>query len=89
MYPTYHAWGSTPYLHGLAFLLLWPVIVVLVVWTLVIKGFALWYAARNHQKAWFVLLLVVNTLGILELVYLIWFRKDHNHGAAAHHSSAA
>jgi methionyl-tRNA synthetase len=56
-------------------LALLPLIVVAAVWTLIIKGYALWHAARNGQKEWFIALLVVNTLGILEVVYLIWFRK--------------
>ncbi|HVW82781.1 MAG TPA: DUF5652 family protein [Candidatus Paceibacterota bacterium] len=51
-----------------------PLILAAVVWTLVLKGFALWYAARAHQKWWFIFLLVLNTLGILEIIYLIWFR---------------
>lgn len=52
-----------------------PFIVIVAIWTLVIKGYALWHAARNNQKYWFIALLVINTLGILELIYLIWFRK--------------
>ncbi|MBU6323478.1 MAG: hypothetical protein KGI41_02035 [Patescibacteria group bacterium] len=47
---------------------------VALVWTIVLKGFALWYAARGSQKWWFIALLIVNTVGILEIVYLIWFR---------------
>ena len=49
----------------------------LLLWSLVIKGMALWYAARNGQSHWFIALLIFNTLGILELVYLIWFRKEY------------
>jgi len=49
---------------------------VVVLWTLVWKGLALWHAAKNGQFIWFVVLLLVNTVGILEIVYLIWFRKD-------------
>lgn len=45
-----------------------------ILWSLVLKGFALWYSARAEQKGWFVALLVVNTFGILEIIYLIWFR---------------
>lgn len=55
-------------------LTLLPVIVVIALWTLVIKGFALWHAARGGQVAWFIALLIVNTLGILEIIYLVWFR---------------
>ena len=51
-----------------------PLILVALIWTLVLKGFALWYAARGHQKKWFILLLIINTGGILEIIYLIWFR---------------
>lgn len=51
-----------------------PLILLVVLWTVVLKGFALWNAARGSQKWWFIVLLVVNTLGILEIVYLIWFR---------------
>jgi methionyl-tRNA synthetase len=40
----------------------------------ILKGFSLWYAARGGQRWWFVALLIINTLGILEIVYLIWFR---------------
>ena len=40
----------------------------------VLKGFALWHAARGSQKWWFIVLLIINTFGILEIVYLIWFR---------------
>ncbi len=51
-----------------------PILIVVILWTIVLKGFALWHAARNDQRNWFIALLVVNTLGILEIVYLIWFR---------------
>lgn len=47
---------------------------VAAVWTIVWKASALWYAARAGQKAWFIILVVVNTLGILEIVYLLFFR---------------
>jgi methionyl-tRNA synthetase len=39
------------------------------------KGLALWPAARNRQLVWYLALLIVNTVGILEIVYLIFFRK--------------
>jgi hypothetical protein len=55
-------------------LALLPLLMLAAVWTLIIKGYALWHAARNSQKWWFIALLVVNTLGVLEVIYLIWFR---------------
>lgn len=36
-----------------------------------LKGAALWRAGRNNQKGWFIVLLVVNTLGLLEIIYLL------------------
>lgn len=51
-----------------------PILIVVALWTTVLKGFALWHAARGSQKWWFVALLLLNTIGILEIVYLVWFR---------------
>ena len=59
-------------------LFLVPLLILVMLWTIVIKGFALWHAARGEQKVWFIALLIVNTLGILEVIYLIWFRPSHS-----------
>jgi hypothetical protein len=48
----------------------WPVFIALALWSLVWKGLALWHAGRRNEPKWFIVLLVVNTLGILEIVYL-------------------
>lgn len=42
-----------------------------IVGILVLKGFALWRAARNGHKGWFIAMLVVNLMGILEVIYLL------------------
>jgi glucan phosphoethanolaminetransferase (alkaline phosphatase superfamily) len=63
-----------PLLHGLFV----GLIFVAIIWTLIWKGLALWKSARNHQTVWFVILLVVNTLGILEILYLLFFSKNKN-----------
>ena len=52
-----------------------PLIVPLVVWSLIWKGLALWHASRRGEAVWFIVLLVVNTLGILEIIYLFFFAK--------------
>lgn len=49
--------------------------VILLVWSLFWKGMALWKAAREGSKVWFVVLLVINTLGILEILYIYVFSK--------------
>jgi len=52
-------------------------LVVAALWTLYWKYKALWYAAKHEHKTWFIALLVVNTLGILEILYLHVFSKYH------------
>lgn len=52
---------------------LFPFLVPVVVWSLFWKGMALYRAARNSQKGWFVALLIINTAGILEIVYILFF----------------
>jgi len=49
--------------------------VILIIWSLVWKGLALWKAAKNNNLKWFVVLLVVNTVGILEILYIYFFGK--------------
>ena len=46
------------------------VLLVAIVWTIPWKGYALWLAARNNQPWWFIVLLLVNTLAILEIIYI-------------------
>jgi hypothetical protein len=48
-------------------------LLLIIIWSFIWKGIALWKSARNTQKAWFVVMLIVNTLGILEIIYIIWF----------------
>ena len=51
---------------------------ILIAWSLIWKGIALWHSARNTQTAWYVVILVINTLGVLEIVYLLFFRPKDN-----------
>jgi methionyl-tRNA synthetase len=51
-------------------------IILLLLWTLYWKVRALWKAARRGEKVWFGVLLLVNTIGILEILYLYVFSKD-------------
>ena len=50
-------------------------LVLVVLWVLPWKGVALWRAAKNSHKKWFIALLIVNTLAILEIVYIFFFSK--------------
>ena len=50
---------------------------VLFLWSTIWKGLALWNAAKSSQRNWFiVILLPINTLGILEIAYLFFFAKN-------------
>ena len=49
--------------------------ILLLAWSLFWKGLALWHSARREQPWWFVILLVVNTAGILEIIYLFLIAK--------------
>jgi len=49
--------------------------ILLIVWSLIWKGIALWKAARNSEKYWYIAMLVVNTVGILEILYVFFFSK--------------
>ena len=42
----------------------------LILLDLIAKAFGLWYAARREERVWFIALLVVNSLGLLPLIYL-------------------
>jgi len=48
---------------------------IIAVWTLPWKGVALWRAVKRKETAWFVALLVLNTLAILEIIYIFIFSK--------------
>jgi hypothetical protein len=52
-----------------------PVILLLIFWALIWKGIALWKTGRNNQLGWFVAILILNTLGILPIIYLFFFQK--------------
>lgn len=54
---------------------------LLLVWSVFWKGWALWLAARRGDRLWFVLLLVINTVGVLEIIYIFAIAKqsDNKH----------
>ncbi len=52
------------------------VITLIVLWTFPWKGVALWKSARLQQKWWFIALLLFQTLGLLEILYIFVFSKS-------------
>ncbi len=61
---------------------------VIILWEIFWKGLAFWHSARNNQKGWFVVFLLVHTLGILEIIYLFGFRTDRVTTSLFPHSKA-
>ena len=51
-------------------------LVVISIWDLVWKGLALWKCGRNNQPAWFIVILLLNTAGIIPIIYLLFFQKS-------------
>lgn len=49
----------------------------LLFWSIFWKGMALWRSARLNHKIWFVVLLIINTMGIFEIIYIIATRKRY------------
>ena len=84
MMGNYNNWGYQPF--GMGFggspfgivggMFFGIVMLAFVVWTLYWKYQALWYAAKHDHKWWFIALLIVNTVGILEILYLKVFSKQ-------------
>lgn len=52
---------------------------LILLWALPWKGISLWKSARNGHKFWFIALLIVQTLGILDIIYIFFInRKREN-----------
>jgi methionyl-tRNA synthetase len=58
------------------FYLKYPWLLPLVlIWTAIWKGLALWQAAQKRQPSWFMLILIINSLGLLEITYLTYLNR--------------
>ncbi|MDD5545443.1 MAG: DUF5652 family protein [Candidatus Pacebacteria bacterium] len=52
----------------------WLIWIVLI-WSIFWKGMALWKAAQRRDKWWFIAILILNTLGILDIFYLYVYAR--------------
>lgn len=50
-------------------------IIILFLWDLLWKLIALWKAARNTHRAWFLCIALINTVGILPIIYILLHKK--------------
>lgn len=55
------------------------IIVAVSVWSLLWKAVALYKAGTLRHKGWFTALFFINTLGILEILYVAFFSKSNRH----------
>jgi hypothetical protein len=48
----------------------WLIVFILImIWSAVWKAMAMWRAARNGHSGWYIVLLLLNTVGILDIIY--------------------
>jgi hypothetical protein len=52
-----------------------PGFILIMAWSLFWKGLALWHSSKRDEKRWFIALLILNTFGILDIIYLFYFVK--------------
>jgi len=48
---------------------------IIFIWTIIWTGIALWKSARKNHMIWFIVLLFINTIGILEILYIYVFSE--------------
>ena len=53
----------------------WGLLLPILIWSLFWKGCALWIASKENKKGWFFAILVLNTVGILEIIYIFYVAK--------------
>lgn len=83
-----HMWGA-PWFYGLGAgpaIILSILGVAFIAALIALKGYALWTAAKKDQKWWFIAILIFNTVGILEAIYIIFFVKQW-HKKHVHHKA--
>ena len=56
-------------------------IAVIAIWDMIWKGFALWRASKNNDQNWFIAMIVINSVGILPIIYLLMHKPDSSEDA--------
>ena len=51
------------------------ILAILALWAIPWKLYAVWAAVKNGSKKWFVALILLNTFGILEIIYVFYILK--------------
>ncbi|MFA6158544.1 MAG: DUF5652 family protein [Candidatus Paceibacterota bacterium] len=53
-------------------------IILAMIWVMPWKGISLWRAAQRREKTWFIALLLINSLAILDILYIFVFSRKPN-----------
>jgi len=56
-----------------------PFIIFFVLWEVIWKLLAMWRAAQNKQPGWFICLALINTMGILPILYLLLVKNKNTY----------
>jgi len=67
--------GFESMLQGEGLVLFIIAMIIIGFWTLVWKGIGLWFSARKDDKVFFILMMILNTVGIIPILYL-YFKTD-------------
>jgi len=63
-------------MNDISFLLTQPQFYIpFLVWSIFWKGLALWKSASKKQLIWFIILLTINTSGLLEIIYIFYLNR--------------
>lgn len=74
MYNYWNGYGNA-FLPGILTGWLSVLIIPIAFWSLSWMGWALWRAAKDDNKIWFIILLLVHTMGILDIIYIFLISK--------------
>lgn len=47
-----------------------------IIWESIWKGLGIWYAIKDNKVCWFLAIFILNTVGILPIIYLVFFSKS-------------
>jgi len=50
-------------------------LIIIMLWVLPWKGYAMWSAAQLGHRWWFIALLILNTLAVLDIIYIFAVAK--------------
>ena len=61
-----------------------PIMFILFPLVIALKGYTLWSAAKRNETWWFIAFLLINTMGLLELIYIIFVLKKFSEKTNSH-----